>query len=73
MDFGIFICSEIMELELKWVHMARYGLILKQDGAIRLRIISKPLLTPEGAIKDQRKPTTNLKVCSKPAKHILES
>ena len=33
-----------MEFELKWVHMARYELILKQDGAIWLKIISKPLL-----------------------------
>ena len=30
---------KIMEFDLKWVHMARYELILKQDGAIWLRII----------------------------------
>ena len=41
-----------MEFDLKWVHMARYELILKQDGAIWLRIISKPLLTPKGGVKD---------------------
>ena len=41
-----------MKLELKWVHMARYELILKLDGALWLRIISKPLLAPKGAIKD---------------------
>ena len=50
MDLGIIICSKIMEFELKWVHMARYELILKQDGAIWLRIILKPLLAPKGAI-----------------------
>ena len=38
-----------MEFDLKWVHMARYGLIFTQDGAIWLRIISKSLLNPKGA------------------------
>ena len=38
---------KITEFDMKWVHMARYGLILKQDGAIWLRIISKPLPTPK--------------------------
>ena len=52
---------KIIELDMKWVHMARHGLILRQDGAIWLRIISKPLLTPK-QIK------TSFKVCSKPAK-----
>ena len=32
-----------MEFDLKWVHMARYELILKLDGALWLRIILKPL------------------------------
>ena len=50
-----------MEICLKWVHMARYELILKQDGAIWLRIISKPLLTPKGAIKDPQIPKNVLK------------
>ena len=50
MDFGIFICSKIKEFDLKSVHMARYELILKQDGALWLRIIFKPLLGPKGAI-----------------------
>ena len=45
MDFGIFMCSEIMELDQKWVHMARYRLILKLDGALLLRIISGSHLT----------------------------
>ena len=35
-----------MEFDLKWVHMARYELILKLDGAIWLRIIFRTLLIP---------------------------
>ena len=44
-----------MEFDLKWVHMARYELILKLDGALWLRIILKPLLTPKEAIKEKTK------------------
>ena len=44
-----YLLIKVMEFDLKWVHMARYGLILKQDGALWLRIISKPLLTPKRA------------------------
>ena len=40
-----------MTFGLKWVHMARYELILRLDGALWLRIILKPLLTPKRAIK----------------------
>ena len=54
MSFGISICSKIMEFDLKWVHVARYELILKLDGALWLRIILKPLLTPKRAIMTQR-------------------
>ena len=54
MNFGILSCSQIMEFDLKWVHMARYGLILRLDGALWLRIIFKPLLTPKRAIKSQK-------------------
>ena len=36
-----------MEIDLKWVHMARYELILRLDEALWLRIIFKPLLTPK--------------------------
>ena len=43
-----------MEIGLKWVHMARYELILRLDGALWLTIIFKPLLTPKGAIKIQK-------------------
>ena len=40
-----------MKICLKWVHMVRYGLILRLDEALWLRIIFKTLLTPKGAIK----------------------
>ena len=50
-----------MKFSLKWVHMARYELILRLDGALWLRIILKPLLTPKGAIKDQKIPKKVLK------------
>ena len=40
-----------MEFDLKWVHMVRYELILKLDGALWLRIISKLLLTPKWLIQ----------------------
>ena len=33
---------KIIEFVLKWVHMARYDLILKLDRALWLAIISKP-------------------------------
>ena len=42
---------KIMEFGLKWVHMARYELILKQDGALWLRIILELLLTQKGLCK----------------------
>ena len=45
-----------MEFGLKWVHMARYELILKLDGALWLTITSKPLLTPPKAMKDPKNP-----------------
>ena len=43
-----------MELGLKWVHIARYELILKLERALWLPIISGPLLTPKGAIKNPK-------------------
>ena len=46
----------IMEFCLKWVHMARYELILRLDGALRLTIISKTLLTPKRAKKNKTNP-----------------
>ena len=46
-----------MEIGLKWVHMARYELILRLDGALWLRIIFKPLLTPQRAIKIKNDPS----------------
>ena len=45
-----------MEFDLKWVHMARYELILKLDEALWLRIILKPLLTPKRPIKIKKCP-----------------
>ena len=38
-----------MKIGLKWVHMARYELILRLDGALQLTIIFKPLLTQKRA------------------------
>ena len=40
-----------MKWGTKWFHMARYGLILKLDGATWPKIISKPLLTPKKAME----------------------
>ena len=45
-----------MKFGLKWVHMAWYELILRQDGALWLRIILKPLLTKKRAIKIKNDP-----------------
>ena len=42
-----------MDFYLKWVQMARYGVILRLDGALWLRIIFKLLLTPQRAITIQ--------------------
>ena len=39
---------KIMEFDLKWIPMAQYKLILKQDGASWLRIILKPVLATKG-------------------------
>ena len=47
---------KIKDFFLKWVHMARYEFILRQGEAIWLRIISRPLLTPQGAIEDPKNP-----------------
>ena len=50
-----------MEFGLKWAHMARYELILRLEGALWLTIISGPLLTQKGAIKDPQNPKKVLK------------
>ena len=42
-----------MKFGLKWVHMGRYELILRLDGALWLTIIFKPLLTPKRVITIQ--------------------
>ena len=41
-----------MKIGMKWVHMGRYELILRLDRALWLTIISGPLLTQKGAIKN---------------------
>ena len=43
-----------MKIGLKWVHMARYGLILRLERALWLTIIFKPLLTPKRGYKNQK-------------------
>ena len=42
-----------MKIGLKWVHMGRYGVILRLDGALWHTIISGPLLTKKWPIKIQ--------------------
>ena len=42
---------KISEFGLKWVHMARYELILRLDGALWLTIIFRPVLTQKRANK----------------------
>ena len=44
-----------MKFGLKWVHMARYELILRLDGALWLTIISKPPLTQKKAMEGPKK------------------
>ena len=39
-----------IKIGLKWVHMARYELILRLEGALWLTIISGPLLTPKAGL-----------------------
>ena len=45
---------KIMDFGLKGVHMARYELILRLDGALWLRIMFKPLLTPTRAMESSK-------------------
>ena len=53
-----------MKIDLKWVHMARYELILRLDGALWHAIILKLLLTPKRAMESSH--------IRKKVKHILE-
>ena len=53
---------KIMEFDLKWVHMVRYELILKLDGALWLTIISKTPLTPRKAMEGPTNPKESKKV-----------
>ena len=52
-----------MKFCLKWVHMARYGVILRLDGALWHTIVSGPLLTQKRAIKIKQIPKIS-KTCS---------
>ena len=49
-----FFFLQIMEVEMKWVHMAPYELILRLDGALWLRIIFYALLTLKRLIQIQK-------------------
>ena len=51
-----------MKFGPKWVHMARYELILKLERALWLTIIFKPLLTPKRAMESStiRKKVKNI-------------
>ena len=59
-----------MKFGLKWVHMARYELILRLDGALWLTIIFKPLLTPKGLLQSNL--SLILDVCDRKSLHDLE-
>ena len=48
-----------MEFGLKWVHMVRYELILRLEGALWLRIIFKPLMTPKKGHKQSQNEPKN--------------
>ena len=58
---------KIIKTGLKWVHMGRYELILRLDGALWLTIIFKPLLTPQRGITIQF-----WDVCDRKSPHDLE-
>ena len=47
---------QIMEFDLKCVHVSRYELVLSLDGAIWLTIISQALLTPKNVQVKIRNP-----------------
>ena len=51
----------IIKFDLKWVHMARYELILRLDGALWLTIISKTPLTPRKAMEGPKNPKESKK------------
>ena len=52
-----------MEFGLKWVHMARYELLLKLDGAPRHTIICKTPLTLRKAMEGPTNPKESNKGC----------
>ena len=50
-----------MKMCLKWVHMARYELILRLDGALWLPIISKTPLASRKAMEGPTNPKESRK------------
>ena len=62
-----------MKIGLKWVHMARYELILRLEGALWLTINSGPLLTPKGDIKIPQNPKKVLKSVPNQPRHAAIS
>ena len=60
-----------MKIGLKWVHMARYGLILRLERALWLPIIFKPL-DPKRGYKNQKKSKKVLKsVPNQPSRRVV--
>ena len=50
-----------MKFDLKWVHVARYGLTLELDGVLWLRTTSEPHLTPNMLLKGPKTRTNLIK------------
>ena len=51
-----------MEFDLKWVHMVRYELALRLDGAQWLTIISKSPMSPRKAMEGAKNPKESKQV-----------
>ena len=52
---------KIMKIGLEWVHMARYELILRLDGALWLPIISKTPMASRKAMEGPINPNESRK------------
>ena len=61
-----------MKVGPKWIHMARYELILRLDGALWLTIISETLLTPKKAMEGPKVPKECKMAPRRGAIHALE-
>ena len=57
----MYVASKSRLFGLEFVHMARYKLILRLDGALRLRIIYRPLLIQKLPIIRSKRPTKSQK------------